>query len=402
MKDYYDNIIIGGGIIGLSVAKEIIKKEYGSSVLLIEKESALGLHASGRNSGVLHSGIYYPDGSEKAKHCHNGSTDMLHFCLDNDIPSKKTGKIILPASDKDDGGFNMLLSRASSRGNNVEFLDRQQLRELEPFANSAMGKAIYLPNTIVVNSTLVINKLYEILCSNSVEFKFNSKITFADPEKSIVTLKGDKIKYGKLYNCSGQNIDKVAKQFSASNQYSMIPIKGTYYKLKDNSNIVINHLIYPVPDLNVPFLGIHTLNTIQEETYFGPSAMPVLGREQYKYLDSINSNEAINIVRNLGMLYMKDIDGFRKYGNNEVKNFGKNGFIKSVRKLIPSLTNHDIEKSEKVGIRAQLINNKSLKFEMDFLIEKQDNVVHVLNAVSPAFTCSFSLAKSILEYSNDK
>jgi len=172
--------------------------------------------------------------------------------------------------------------------------------------------------------------------------------------------------------------------------------------LKDNSNIVINHLIYPVPDLNVPFLGIHTLNTIQEETYFGPSAMPVLGREQYKYLDSINSNEAINIVRNLGMLYMKDIDGFRKYANNEVKNFGKNGFIKSVRKLIPSLTNHDIEKSEKVGIRAQLINNKSLKFEMDFLIEKQDNVVHVLNAVSPAFTCSFSLAKSILEYSNDK
>jgi L-2-hydroxyglutarate oxidase LhgO len=99
---------------------------------------------------------------------------------------------------------------------------------------------------------------------------------------------------------------------------------------------------------------------------------------------------------------MKDIDGFRKYANNEVKNFGKNGFIKSVRKLIPSLTNHDIEKSEKVGIRAQLINNKSLKFEMDFLIEKQDNVVHVLNAVSPAFTCSFSLAKSILEYSNDK
>jgi len=213
-------------------------------------------------------------------------------------------------------------------------------------------------------------------------------------------LKEKKIKYGKLYNCSGQNIDKVAGQFGASKQYTMIPIKGTYYKLKDNSNITINHLIYPVPDLNVPFLGIHTLNTTQDETYFGPSAMPVFGREQYRYFDSIKVKGAINIARNLSMLYLKDIDGFRKYANNEVKNFGKSGFVKSVRRLIPSLTNHDISKSEKVGIRAQLINKKTLKFEMDFLVERQDNVVHVLNAVSPAFTCSFSIAKSILEYSD--
>ena len=124
------------------------------------------------------------------------------------------------------------------------------------------------------------------------------------------------------------------------------------------------------------------------------------GREQYRYFDSIKVKGAINIARNLSMLYLKDIDGFRKYANNEVKNFGKSGFVKSVRKLIPSLENHDISKSEKVGIRAQLVNKKTLKFEMDFLIEKQDNVVHILNAVSPAFTCSFSLAKSILDYSD--
>jgi L-2-hydroxyglutarate oxidase LhgO len=397
---YYDNIIVGGGIIGLSLAKEIIKKECKASVLLIEKESRLGLHASGRNSGVLHSGIYYPDESEKAKHCHNGATDMYNFCLDNGIPSKKTGKIILPTHEKEDKSFNLLLSRASSRGNNVELLDRQQLSELEPFANSIMGKAIYLPNTVVVNPSLVINKLYEILCNKNVKFEFGSEVDFTDPEKSVIALKGVKIKYGKLYNCSGQNIDKVARQFNTSKQYTMIPIRGMYYKLRDNSNITIKRLIYPVPDLSMPFLGIHTLNTVQGETYFGPSAMPVFGREQYKRLDSIESNEAINIVRNLSMLYMKDIDGFRRYANNEIKNFSKKGFVKSVRRLIPSLANHDITKSEKVGIRAQLINKKTLKFEMDFLVERQDNVVHVLNAVSPAFTCSFSIAKSILEYSD--
>ncbi|MBT5399736.1 FAD-dependent oxidoreductase [bacterium] len=400
MKNYYDNIIIGGGIIGLSIAREIIKKnDSKTSILLIEKESKLGLHASGRNSGVLHSGVYYSEGSEKAKHCYRGSMEMHNFCLDNGISIKKIGKIILPTSIQDEEGFNVLLSRATSRKNNVELLDKQQLVELEPFANPAMEKAIYFPNTIVVNSGLVISKLYEILCNN-VRFEFGSEITSTDPEKSIVVLKEKKIKYGKLYNCSGQNIDKVAGQFGASKQYTMIPIKGTYYKLKDNSNITINHLIYPVPDLNVPFLGIHTLNTTQDETYFGPSAMPVFGREQYRYFDSIKVNGAINIARNLSMLYLKDIDGFRKYANNEVKNFGKSGFVKSVRKLIPSLENHDISKSEKVGIRAQLVNKKTLKFEMDFLIEKQDNVVHILNAVSPAFTCSFSLAKSILDYSD--
>jgi len=317
MTDYYDYIIVGGGIIGLSIANEIISKENSATVLLVEKEGELGLHASGRNSGVLHSGIYYPDGSEKAKYCYSGAKDMHNFCIDNNIPYKKTGKIILPTHEKDDKSFNLLLSRARSRINNVELLDRQQLGELEPFANPVMGKAIYLPDTVVVNPVMVIRKLYEILCNKNVKFKFNCEVDFRDPEDSMLTIKGTKIKYGKIYNCSGQNIDKVAGQFNIGKKYTMVPIKGTYYKLVGSSNITINHLIYPVPDLNMPFLGIHTLNTVQGETYFGPSAMPIFGREQYRRLDSVEPIEAFNILRNLCMLYIKDMDGFRRYANSQ-------------------------------------------------------------------------------------
>ncbi|RZD39593.1 MAG: L-2-hydroxyglutarate oxidase [Methanobacteriota archaeon] len=396
MKDYYDNIIIGGGIVGLSIAREIIKTDHNSSVLLVEKENMLGMHASGRNSGVLHSGIYYPDGSTKAKHCQNGSTEMYDFCINNNVENKKIGKIILPINEKDDEYFNILHTRAKNRVNNAELLDKKQLNEMEPNINSQMGKAIYLPNTVVVNPISVISKLYNYLLGKKVEFEFGGTISNADPEKSTITLKQKKIKYGKIYNCSGQHTDQVYKQFGLEEKYAMIPIRGSYYRLNSKSNIRLNHLIYSVPDRNIPFLGIHTLNTVNGETYFGPSAMPVLGREQYRYLDSVDPREAINIVRNLSELYIKDINNFRKYANSEIKNFGKKGFVNSIRNIVPSLKEHDIDYSNKVGIRAQLLNKKTLEFEMDFLVERQDNVVHVLNAVSPAFTCSFSMAKTIV------
>jgi len=398
-KDRYDYVILGAGISGITIAREILSRNKDAEVLLIEKENEIGLHGTGRNSGVLHSGIYYPIESLKAKFCSEGSKLMKDYCYERGLPVLKCGKVILPTSNDDIHQIDILYDRGISNGAKVFKVNREELQEIEPEANKNPSLALFSPETSVVDPKKVVLSMFnELVNSKSVTILLSDFVVFSDPDKSLIsTDKGFNFTYGHLINTTGQYADVVSKSFGVGNEYTIIPFKGVYYGLSDKSNIKLNGLIYPVPDLNVPFLGIHSVKLVNEDIYFGPTAFPAFGRENYHGLQGISMKEASEISFYLIKQYYKNNQGFRSYSHQESLKFLKKNFVKSIKKLIPSIDNDDLVQSNKVGIRAQLYNIPKNQLEMDFIVKTTSNTTHVLNAVSPAFTSSLSFSKYILD-----
>jgi L-2-hydroxyglutarate oxidase LhgO len=397
MTKYYDLIILGAGITGLSVARQKILDEPDCKILIIEKEPKIGMHGSGRNSGVLHSGIYYPTNTLKAKFCAEGSALMSAYCEEHGLPILKCGKVILPTKIEDDSQIDLLYDRGVKNGALVNIISQKELSEIEPEARTVTMRALYSPNTSVVDPYAILDKIKFDLGKSDVTILFNTKVVSADPNASTVeTNNKNSFEYGHLVNCTGQYSDVVSKKFNVGKRYTLLPFRGTYYGLRKNSNIRLNGLIYPVPDLNIPFLGIHSVKLVDGGVYFGPTAIPAFGREHYKGFKGINIKDATSVSYHLLRQYISNKQGFRSYAHQEAHRFSKSEFLNSIQKLIPKLSNSDLIASQKVGIRAQLLDTKSNELMMDFLVERVDNTTHILNAVSPAFTSAFSFAKYIL------
>ena len=396
MQDYYDRIIIGAGIVGLSIARELKIKDKDISVLVIEKEHSFGLHASGRNSGVLHSGIYYPPESIKGQVCSSGSKEMANYCHEHGLPIRHIGKVIVPTRDEHDEQISLLYERAVENSINISIIDDKELNEIEPETHSISGRALYSPDTAVISPLSVIDKIISELKNYNVDILTGSIVSKFYPDESKIVIKQKKITYGKLYNAAGLYADKIAHIFSVGKEYTILPFRGSYYQLNERCGISIKKLIYPVPDLNYPFLGIHSVTTIDGSTFFGPSSIPALGRENYSMIKGIDPVELFSIGYHLYNQYISS-DQFRKFTHEELSKFTKNKFAASVKSIVPRLNPDCLVKSQKVGIRAQLYNKKCKKLEMDFVIKSINNTVHVLNAISPAFTSAFSMAKIIVE-----
>jgi (S)-2-hydroxyglutarate dehydrogenase len=394
----YDFAVIGAGITGLALAHSLMNKHPGATIGIFEKELHTGQHGSGRNSGVLHSGIYYPENTLKAKFCANGSKQLAKFCEEHNLPICRMGKVIVPTRPEQDPQIDLLYSRGLKNGATVSIIDRQQLHEIEPEASSATDRALHSPNTAVVDSLQVLIKLNQLLKRKGATFHFGKGLERAKPEQnSFMTQTGDKVSYGILFNAAGQHADRIAHLFGTAKQYTLLPFKGMYFLLDPQSDIQLNGLVYPVPDLNVPFLGVHSVKKISGEIYFGPTAIPALGREHYAGLKGIEPIEAARICNYLAIQYWNNQQGFRNYAHEEAGRFIKSRFAAAAKVLIPRLQTHHLIPSSKVGIRAQLLNIESRQLEMDFLVHKHNNTLHVLNAVSPAFTSSFPFADHVVE-----
>ena len=397
MTKYYDLIVLGAGITGLSVARQKLLDEPECEILIIEKECKIGMHGSGRNSGVLHSGIYYPSDTLKAKFCAEGSKLMTNYCRKHNLPILQCGKVILPIKYEDESQVNLLYNRGMKNGALVEIISQKELNEIEPEASTMVQKALYSPNTSVVDPCKVLEKIQFELINAGVTILFNEKVKSANPDSSTIkTNKDNSFQYAHLVNCTGQHSDAVSKVFGVGEKYTILPFKGLYYGLHKNSNIQLNGLIYPVPDLNAPFLGIHSVKLIDGSTYFGPTAIPAFGRENYQGFKGVNIKDATSISYYLAKQYIGNKQGFRSYTHQEIHKIFKSEFLKSMQKLVPRISGNDLIVSQKVGIRAQLLDTKKGELVMDFLVERVDNTTHVLNAVSPAFTSAFSFAKYIL------
>ncbi len=395
-----DFLIVGGGMVGLSIAHQLLEKDISKKVILIDKEPKLGVHSSGRNSGVIHAGIYYKPGTLKARVSVEGSKRLKEWINRKGLRINSCGKVIVPQKYNLDSQLDLLAERGKRNGAEIEFLDEIQLKELIPEARSSSGRALWSPNTSVVNPLSIVEALQEDLKQKGVLIIHSVKNwSILNDKKSLQISDSQKISFGHLVNCAGLYADKVAHKFGIGFDYSLLPFKGLYWKLKKDCPLNIKTNLYPVPDLNVPFLGVHFTPSadIVPIINIGPTATPAFGRENYKLFQGIETKFSLSNLTILARQYLLNIDGFRKYVHEQSMLIMPHLFLKSAQELLPSLKSSYIEPSDKVGIRAQLFNKKTKSLENDFLCLRAYKSTHVLNSISPAFTASFSLADYIID-----
>jgi L-2-hydroxyglutarate oxidase LhgO len=395
----WDYLVVGGGIVGLTVAHELINRYPDAKIAVLEKETCLGKHASGRNSGVLHSGIYYDGNSLKAKVCAEGARRMKTFAAEHGINCQHSGKVIVASSSQDFPVIDRLLKNAQDSGIRAERLDEKGIRQIEPHAG-VYQQGIYCSDTAVIDSNAVLLKLQELLLAGGVKIFFNAPVTSIETKKRNVVTQIAPFTYNYLFNCAGASADKIAKHFGLGLDYTLVPFKGIYFKLRPERAHLVRANIYPVPDINQPFLGVHLTRVANGDVYAGPTAIPALGRENYGILQGAQFGESLRVGYEVAKMYMANHQNFRQLVHTELGKYRKKNFFSAVRKLMPELKYDDLIASEKVGIRPQLINIREKRLEMDFVIEKSTDSLHVLNAISPAFTSSLAFAEWIVDQSN--
>ena len=401
IKDNSDVVIVGGGIVGLCIAYQIKKKCRNLKITLLDKEEKLGLHSSGRNSGVLHAGIYYKPNTLRAKVCIEGSKRLKEWCEEQSIDFLKCGKVITPQKQCFDDQIDLLYDRGKANGAEVSIINEAEFNKLVPDGRTASGRALWSPNTSVVNSLLVVNRLRKLLVELGVKFLFNCSISNVDLKNNKLLLSNNNnISFGYLFNTAGLSADKVSKLFGVGTNLTLLPIKGIYWRLSPEAPFKFSTNLYPVPDLNVPFLGVHVTPSPSGNVFLGPTAIPAWGRENYKGLEGFDLMMSGQTIYHLFRQFMSNNNGFRKYTYQQALLGIKPLFFRAARELIPALQIKHLLPSEKVGIRAQLYDTKKCSLIDDFYIENTNTTTHVLNAISPAFTSSFSLADLIIKSSN--
>jgi L-2-hydroxyglutarate oxidase len=381
-------LVIGGGVTGLTIARELLA-QGARDVVVIEKEPALGAHASGRNSGVLHAGIYYTPDSLKARFCAEGNRMMKQFCRAKGLALHESGKVIVARDESEQAQLEELMRRASSAGANARLIDDKELARLEPYARTA-GVALYSPDTAVVDPKEILRALAaELEASGRARILYDTSFEGAD-ETKVLTSRGA-FRYETVINAAGAYADRVAQAFGVAGEFKLIPFKGTYKEVPAERAFLCNSNIYPVPDLNNPFLGVHFTRGVTGHVHVGPTALPAFGREHYGKFKGWTREAPAIVRRNLGLVAKSP--AFRAAAKTEPRKYLKSVLYREAKRLVPALEPKDLRRSRKVGVRPQLVHWPTRQLVMDFVVLREDRSMHVLNAVSPAFTSSMAFAK---------
>jgi len=386
-------LIVGAGITGLTIARELGQRGVGDIVIL-EKETALGRHASGRNSGVLHAGMYYTPDTLKAKYCVEGNRLMKEFCRKKNLTLHETGKVILATGPSEMEALHELKRRADLCGARAYIIDNQKLHELEPYAANS-DEALHSPDTAVIRPVEVLQALEaELVESGRVTIYYGTTFNGLAGDNQAQTSRGT-IKFEKLVNAAGAYADHIAHQFGLAKEYQLLPFKGTYKQVARDRSFLVQGNIYPVPDLRTPFLGVHFTKSADGEVLVGPTAMPAFGRENYGILSGFG-RESLSILFRDGILLFTN-PAFRLNALTEPRKYLKRFVYKDARRLLPELRPEDITESSHVGVRPQLIHWPSKQLVMDFIVIKESNSLHILNPISPAFTTSLAFARDMAD-----
>lgn len=389
-----DYLIVGAGIIGLTLAKTLKEKYPNSNIYLLEKESEVGIHSSGRNSGVLHAGFYYTANSLKAKFTKNGNAKMTQFCKENHLKLNPCQKVVVAQNESELLGLEELKKRGDANGVDLRWISVDELKDFAPKAKT-YKKALLSPTTATIDPKEICDFLALHVEKLGVKIIYNAKYKSRLTPNKINTTKGD-FEFKKLINTAGLYADKIAHDFEIGKNYTIIPFKGIY--LKDSKNIgKLNTNIYPVPNLANPFLGVHYTYSVKNEAKIGPTAIPAFWRENYGGFKNFSFFEFANILYFEALLFAKNSFGFRDLAISEIKKYNKKYFLNLAKKLTQNY-NHEFYTSWSTpGIRAQLLEKNNLQLVQDFVVKTDKTSVHVLNAVSPAFTCSFAFSKWLVD-----
>lgn len=388
-----DFLVIGGGVIGLNLARLLKKTHPDSRITLIEKEKDCGLHASGRNSGVLHAGFYYTADSLKARFTRDGNKQLSDYCVEHNLRINRCGKIVVAQDETELPQLDELKRRGDRNGVRLDVITEQEARQIEPRVKT-VEKALFSPTTSSVDPVEVVRCMLQETLDTGVQVLADTAYLRRKKE-SVVTNQGP-VAAGYVINTAGLYADKIALDYGFSKNYRILPFKGLYlYSDEPPGSIRTN--IYPVPDLRNPFLGVHFTQTVTDKTKIGPTAIPAFWREQYQGVGGLNLIELAEIVSRELSLFVQNKFGFRKLAIEELYKYYKPHLVDLASKLVAGIKPENYRHWGTPGIRAQLINVKEKKLEMDFIYEGDDRSFHVLNAVSPAFTCSLAFTEYLLD-----
>lgn len=395
-SNHYDLIIVGGGILGAAIFFEFQKKYPDQRVLILEKESTLAAHQTGRNSGVMHSGVYYTPGSLKAENCRKGLKLLYDFCEEYEIPYDNCGKLIVATREDEILRLVQLKERGIKNGlKGLELLDSKEAREIEPHVECL--KALHVPETGIVDYGLVTKRLFEVgkKINPHSEIKCNQEVrsfTKIGTSTTIHTVT-DTFQANNAIFCTGLQSDRFAEKDEINLEVRVVPFRGDYYVLKPGAFHKVKNLIYPVPDPKLPFLGVHLTRMMNGTIECGPNAVFSFEREGYQKLsfDLKDSKDALNFIGT-----WKLFGKFWKHGVQEYyRAFTKRKFLKSLQEMVPSIQMNDLG-AQRAGVRAQVVG-KDGNLVDDFLIEKGECGIHVINAPSPAATACLSIGKTVIK-----
>ncbi|KAA3634771.1 MAG: L-2-hydroxyglutarate oxidase [Bacteroidetes bacterium] len=399
MDNSFDILVIGAGIVGLSTAYQINQQRPDLRIGILEKESGPSLHQTGHNSGVIHSGIYYMPGSEKAVNCRKGYDMLLTFCEKYDIDHEICGKVIVATQENERPFLDKVLKRGLQNGlTGVRKISAQETKEIEPHV--AAVEAVWVPQAGIVNYKQVAEKYLELFTTNGGTAHFNTKVLGLVHEPGLQTVRTSKGDFSAnlIISCAGLYSDKLASMSGIDTGLKIIPFRGEYYDLKKEKQHLVNNLIYPVPNPAFPFLGVHYTRMIEGGIEAGPSAVLAFKREGYSRWD-IHFGELWEVLAFKG--FHKIVKENWKFGLGEIyRSFSKRAFVKALQHLIPDVGYDDLERGN-AGVRAMACDKDGNLID-DFRIFETAGAIHLCNAPSPAATASLSIGNTIAQKAIEK
>ncbi len=387
----FDIAIIGGGIVGLAAAWQLTRMKPDVRVIVIEKESRLAFHQTGRNSGVIHSGIYYRPGSMRARNCREGKAALEQFCNEHGVAWNRTGKVIAATHESQLQPLQAIFERGQQNGVECAIIDRQRLAELEP--HCAGIRAIHVPESGIVDYPGVCQKLSELLITSGAEIRLNARVEKIDQRTDSVLLQtsAGEIEASQVINCAGLHSDRVARQSGQALKERIVPFRGEYFVLKPEAEHLCRTLIYPVPDPAFPFLGVHFTRMIHGGVECGPNAVLALAREGYNW-STISPRDLFESLTYIGFLRMAARNW--KKGLGEIRrSLSKAAFVRALQQLVPEIRAEHLLVAP-AGVRAQALGIDG-KLLDDFMIVRHERVINVCNAPSPAATACLNIGKHI-------
>ena len=388
-----DFLVIGGGIIGLSLALGLRRRHSRARVTLLEKETTCGEHASGRNSGVLHAGFYYTADSLKARFTREGNARMRAYCEERGLHVNRCGKLVVARNEGDLVGLDELIRRGRANGVELQEITPDDVREIEPRAQTHV-RALYSPTTCSVDPGEVVTSM--VRDATELGIAVRTGTAYRGLRSGIVRTSSGDIAAGFVLNAAGLYADKIARDFGFAERYRILPFKGLYlYATSPAEQLRTN--IYPVPDLRNPFLGVHFTVTARGKVKIGPTATPAFWREHYSGFGNFDPRECAEVVSREAGLFFRNDFGFRSLAISELRKYSQPRMVQLASELVSGVRRESYRSWGPAGIRAQLIDVTTNKLEMDFRLEGDERSLHVLNAVSPGFTCAMPFADHVID-----